>query len=108
MEWVFRDYGRSLKQTKYPLPYMEDVLEFDVRTNTKDLDNNIKLQGSSSDLQEKVKEVITEYWDMFCEGVFRRPIQGFLFHIYKGNHPPICCKPPKYGPRESEVMRNMV
>ena len=45
MEWVFRDYGRSLKQEKYSLPPMDDVIEFDVQTNTKELEKNLKLQG---------------------------------------------------------------
>ena len=31
MEWVFRDYGRFLKQEKYPLLTRDDVVEFDVR-----------------------------------------------------------------------------
>ena len=61
MKWVFRDYGRSLKQSKDPLPHRNDVIKFNVRTNAKDLENNLKLQGCPSDLQEKVKEVVTEY-----------------------------------------------
>ena len=45
---------------------------------------------------------------MFCDYVFQRPIRGFSFQIDTGNRPPICCKPPRYGPNKSEVMRNMV
>ena len=37
----------------------------------------MKLQVCPSDLQDKVKEVVTEYWDMFCEDGFRRLIWGF-------------------------------
>ena len=37
MEWVFIDYGRSLKQAKDPLPPRDDVMEFDVKNNTKEL-----------------------------------------------------------------------
>ena len=43
MEWVFIEYGRSLKQTKYPQPPRNNVVEFDVRINTKYLDKNVKL-----------------------------------------------------------------
>ena len=32
----------------------------------------------------------------------------FSFHIDTGNHPPICCKPPRYVPRESEFMQEIV
>ena len=52
-------------------------MEFDVRTHTKELENNQKLQGCTSEWQDKVKYVVTEYWDVFCEDGFRRPIRGF-------------------------------
>ena len=55
MEWVFREYGRSLKQAKDPLPPRDDVMEFDVQSNTKESGKNIKLQGLPSELQDKVK-----------------------------------------------------
>ena len=55
MEWVFRDYGRSLKQAKDPLTHRDDVMEFDVRNNTKELEKNLKLKGCPSYLQDKVK-----------------------------------------------------
>ena len=45
MEWLFREYKRSLNQEKYPLPPRDDVMEFYVQTNTKELENIIKLQG---------------------------------------------------------------
>ena len=90
---MFRDYGRSLKQEKEPLPPGDDVMEFDVITNTEDPENNLKLQGFPSDLQDKVKEMVTEYWDLFCEYGFRRTIQGFnsiltqvAIHLSAVNH----------------------
>ena len=42
-------------------------MEFNVWTNTKELENNLKFQGFPSDLHDKVKEVVTEYWDMFLQ-----------------------------------------
>ena len=108
MEWVFRNYGRYLNQVNEALPPRNDVMEFDVQTNTKDLDRNLKLQCCLSDLQDKVKEVVTEYWDVFCGDGLRRPVWGFSFQIYTGNHPLICCKSPMYGPCESDVMLKLV
>ena len=84
------------------------MVEFDERTNTKELEKNLKIQDCTSDLQDKVKEVVIEYWDVFCEDNFYWPIQGFSFHIDTGSHSPICYKPPRYGPHESEVMRKLV
>ena len=50
------------------------MVEFDVWTSANDLEKNIKLQRSPSDLQEKFKEVVTAYWDVFYEDGFLRPI----------------------------------
>ena len=33
---------------------------------------------------------------------------GFSFHIDTGSYLPICCKPPRYGTHESEVILNLV
>ena len=45
MECVFIYYGRSLKQKKYPLPPRDDVMEFNVKTNTKMLENIFNTTG---------------------------------------------------------------
>ena len=74
MEWVFRYYGRSLKQSKYPLPPRYYMVEFYVCTNAKDLVNNLKLQGCPIDLYDKVKELVTDYWGVFYEDGFSRTI----------------------------------
>ena len=60
MEWVFRDYRIYLNQAKESLPPRDNLMEFDVWTNTKELEKNIKLQGFPGDLHVKVKEVVTE------------------------------------------------
>ena len=79
-------------------------MDFDVPNKTKYLEKNTKLQELTSNLQENVKEMVTDYWDIFCEDGFRRTIRGFLFHIDTGNHIPIWWKPTIYFPNESEVM----
>ena len=108
MEWVFRDFRISLKQIKYPLPHRYNMMELYVLTNTKELEKNLKLQGWPSDLQEKVKELVSEYWYVFCEDEFFCPIRVFSFLIETAIHSPICCKPPMYGPHKSEAMQSLV
>ena len=105
---MFRDYIRSLKQAKDPLPPRYNVMKFGVQTNTKELDKNIKLQGLPGDLKDKVKEMVIDYWGVFGEDGLSQPIQGFSFHIDTVNYPSIFCKPPRYGPHESKVLKNMV
>ena len=97
-----------LKAIKGPLPHRYDVMEFDGPTNTKDLEKNLKLKDCLSELQDKVKEVVKEYWDVFCEYGFRQPIWGFSFQIDTGSHSPIFCKPTRCGPHKSEVMQNLL
>ena len=90
MEWVLIYYERSSKQGKDPIPPMDNDIEFDVQTNKKELEKNLKLQWWSSDLQDKVNEAVTEYWDVFYEDELSRHIRGFSLHIDTGNHQPIC------------------
>ena len=59
IEWVFRYCDRYLNKAKNPLPPRDNAVEFHVRTDTKELNNNLKLHICSSDLREKVKEVAT-------------------------------------------------
>ena len=79
-------------------------MKFDVINSTKELEKNLKLKGYRSELQDKVKEVVTHYWDVSCNDGFHRPTQEFSFQIDTGNHPLIYCKPPRYDPNESEVV----
>ena len=95
MELLFRYHVRSLNQAKETLTNRDNMVEFDVWTSANDLEKNIKLQQSPSDLQEKVKEVVTAYWDVFYEDGFLRPIHWFSFQVVTGDHPPICFKQPR-------------
>ena len=81
MKWLFVDYRISLKQSKETLPPRGYLMEFYVKTNKKELERNPKLQVSPIDLQDKFKEVVTEYWDVFCEDGFRQPIRDFYSRL---------------------------
>ena len=58
-------------QSNDPLPSRNYTTGFYVQTNTKELERNLKLQGCPSDLQDKVKDVVTEYWDVFFKDGLR-------------------------------------
>jgi len=45
---------------------------------------------------------------VFCEKGLRWPIRGFTFSIDTGNSPPVCCRPPWYGPFETKIMTKLV
>ena len=63
------------------------MVEFYVRNNAKELENNIKLQGFPSDLQDKFKEVFTEYWDMFV-GMDYSGLSGDIYFVLTQVPPP--------------------
>ena len=42
------------------------MVEFDLRTNEKELEKNLKLQRCASDLHDKFKEVVSDYLDVVC------------------------------------------
>ena len=65
MEFFFMDYGISSNQVKYRLLPRDDMIEFDLISFSMEMDKNLKLQVCPSEFQEKVKEVIINYCDLF-------------------------------------------
>ena len=105
---MFKEYGCAAKQKVDELPPRDDVVEFELQTDSAELEGNLRLNGCPPELQPKIKEVITEYWDVFCERGLRRPIRGFSFQIDTGDAEPVCCKHHRYGPHESKVIDKLV
>ena len=84
---------------------MDDVVYFGVWINERELQNILKLHRCPSDLQDKVEDFVTDYWDFYG---FLRYIRVFLFQIDTGNHPPIFYKPPRYIIHQYEFMRKLL
>ena len=99
---MFSDYGRSLKQAIYPLPLMDNVVVFDVRTNTKEFDNNIDLQVLPNDLQDITRSnrwsqtILMCFVSMDSAGLS----QDFHYRLTQVNIHPSAEKPTRYGPHE--------
>ena len=55
-----------------------------------------------------IEAIIFAYWDVFDPSGALRTIRGYMFSIDTGAHKPTCCKPPRYGPHELEVMRKLL
>ena len=56
---MLRDYEGYLTQSKDPIPPRDYAAGFYVCTNTKELENNIKVQECPSESKYKVKVVVT-------------------------------------------------
>ena len=74
MDWMFKEYGCAAKQSIDKLPPRDDIVEFELCTDSAELEGNLRLSGCPPELQPKIKDVITEYWDVFCKHGLRRPI----------------------------------
>ena len=89
MELLFRYQRIYLNQAKEHLTTRDDVVDLYMRTDKKELEKNIKLQGLLSNLQVKTEEVVTDYRDVFFEDKICRRIRKFSLKINTGNHSPI-------------------
>ena len=104
---MFKEYGCTVKQSVGGLPPRDNVVKFKVLTDSMELERNLKLIGCPIELQPQIKEVLMEYWDVFCEQGLRRPIHGFSFQINTGDAKLVCCKHHRYGPHESKVIEEL-
>ena len=105
---MFKEYGCAVKQSVGELPPRNDVVEFEFQTDSMELERNLKLIGCPTELQPQIREVVMEYWDVFCEQGLRRPIHGFSFQIDTGDAKLVCCKHHWYGPHELKVIDKLV
>ena len=59
-------------------------------------------------MQYKVKEVVKDNWDVFCEDILFGTIPGFSFQTDTGKNSTIYYKITRYSPHVSEAMNNLV
>ena len=106
--WVSEELGRSLKKKSAPLPPRDDIAVFETSENLEELERNIRLGGCPENLHGRITSVVKAYWDIFAEGGLQKPIRGFSFQVDTGSSKPVCCKPPRYGKHEVDIMRRLV
>jgi len=108
MEWMFQDGGKALKRTVKELLPRDDVVLFDAKKNTAELEKNLCLDGCPEELKPEVISLVKEYWDVFCKEGLKNPIRGFSFQIDMGDSPPVCCKTPRYGPHKALTINKLI
>ena len=106
-DWIYEHHGKSLRQATADLPPRADIIEFDTNTDDAELMRNLSLKGCPENLHQSIVDVIKEYWDVFCQRGLRRPIRGFSFQIDTGNTPPVCCRSPRYGQKETPIINHL-
>jgi hypothetical protein len=103
-DWIYKENGKSLRKAKTELPPRDDIIEFDTPRDSAELMKNLKLYGCPVELHGQIKSTVVEFWDVFTSAGLRSPIRGYTFEIDTGDSPPVCCKTPRYGYHETQVI----
>ena len=108
LEILHKDYGKPLWVNKTPLPPRTDIVLYDPLLHEQELIRNIQWKDCPESRKPEIKQIIMEYWDVFIEEGVRNNIRGIQFHVDTGEVPPICVRPPRYGPHETRVINDLV
>ena len=108
LEILYKDFGKPLWANKSELPPRDDLIKFNPEVHGPELERNLQWKDCPEELRPRIKNIILDYWDVFAKEGVRKPIRGFLFHVDTGEVPPVCVKPPRYGPHESRVINELV
>ena len=106
--FIFKQFGNAVFRCKAWEPGKRDDI---IHYSNKDEATLSKLQickNAPESAKSVICKLVTMYWDCFAEDGIKRPILGFEFAIDTGNHTPVCCKKPRYGPHESKVILKQV
>ncbi len=106
MEVMFQDFGKSVLKDVKELPPRDDILLWD-KDNPKhqaEFDKNIQWADCPEEHRDTIADIIKENWDAFAEEGIQKPIHGFAFNVDTGAAKPVCCKTPRYGPHEAQII----
>ena len=86
-----------------------DIRIWNATTDQEEFDKNLKIHNDTNPkLQLLIKNLIKKHWDCFYKEGIKQTILGHEFCIDTGNHTPVACRKPKYGPLESTVIQSQV
>ena len=107
----FPQFGNTVYRP--PSPWVDhdrtDLILFDTAVHKAELTKHIRLNTTiSSDIQNRVIDIVKQYWDCFCADGAKRTILSYEFSVDTGNAKPVCCKKPQYGPYESNIIMKQV
>ena len=66
-DWLFQGNGQALLESNQLLPPRDDIIQFDPGNDLAEFDRNFQPQHCPQHLQAQVKDIVKEYWDVFCE-----------------------------------------
>lgn len=108
-KFIFKKYGKAVFRIKaWELGVSNDIIDFKSVENAVMLDSLKISENVPSVSKGMIRKLVTVYWDCFAEEGIKWPILGFEFGIDTGQHTPVCCKKPRYGPHERVIILKQV
>jgi hypothetical protein len=108
LDWLFEKHGRCIARKKQKLSVRDDILPYDPAKHAAIMKKGIQWKDYPEEHRPIIERIIQENWDPFNPDTVQTPIRGYEFVIHTGTHPPVCCKPPRYGPHEARVIDELV
>ena len=108
LDFLYENVGKTVLKNRDPLPPRDDIIVFSEEKHMECFKQIIQWRDCPLEHRPVIEAIIYAYWDVFDPSGALRTIRGYLFSIDTGAHKPTCCKPPRYGPHESEVMRKLL
>ena len=104
--------GLAIRRTKLHPPKITnrvDLLLWNESLYASQLKKHLHLSSSiDTEVQDTILQVIKDNWDAFDEHGVNQPVIGYEFCIDTGASSPVCCRVPKYGIHESNVMKERI
>ena len=70
-----------------------------------EMEKNIRIGKDAPQARRShILGIVKKYWDYFCKRGARRPILNYEFSIDTGSAKLVCCRKPRYGPYESNII----
>ena len=108
LDFLFEHAGKTVLKTTKKLPERDDIIVFSKERHQQCFEKVIQWRDCPLEHRPVIDAMIHEYWNVFDPAGALRTILGYEFSIDTGAHKPVCCKPPRYGPHESVVMRKLL
>ena len=86
-----------------------DMITYSEEIDRSKLGKNLNINPNvTQEIRERIISHIKQYWDCFAKQGWRRTIVGYEFSIDKGAALPVCCRKPRYSPRESDAIMEQI
>lgn len=107
LDILFRQHGQALYKDPCPVPPRDDIILYGPDKED-EYNNSVQWNDCPLEARPVLEQIVKEFWDVFDSDGMKRPILGFMAAIDTGNHQPVTCPLPRYGPLESKVMTRLV